>query len=220
MKRRLVIVGVAASSLGVGCGLLQAPPADAPTLHLLDALPARVEAAPRREVVLAISPPRAAPGYDTAAMVYLRRPHALEHYATHRWADTPARMLGQLLTRTLDDAGAFRAVVASGSSAPADLRLDTEVVRLQQSFLVRPSRAELTLRAQLVDLAGRRVLAMRYVEVTHDAATDDAAGGVAAANAALARALAQLAAWGIDAAAPPRASSSAPAATGAAPPTR
>jgi cholesterol transport system auxiliary component len=84
---------------------------------------------------------------------------------------------------------------------PADLQLDAEIVHLRQSFLAKPSRVELTLRAQLVDVADRRVLATRYIEVIEDAASDDAAGGVAAANAAVARALAQVAAFSVDASA-------------------
>jgi cholesterol transport system auxiliary component len=131
-------------------------------------------------------------------MAYVRTAHALDHYATHRWADAPARMLGQLLTRTLEDTGAFRAVVPAGSGLPADLRLDTEIVRLHQSFLVQPSRVEFTLRAQLVDVAARQVLATRYVEVTQEAPSEDAPGGVAAANVAVARALAQAAAFAVE----------------------
>ena len=70
---------------------------------------------------------------------------------------------------------------------------------LRQSFLTRPSRVEFTLRAQLVDVPGRRVLATRYVEVAQEAPSDDAPGGVVAANAAVARALAQVAAFCVDA---------------------
>ena len=128
----------------------------------------------------------------------------LDHYATHRWADAPARMLGQLLTRTLEDTGGFRAVVHAGSGLQADLRLDTEIVLLRQSFLTPPSRAEFTLRAQLVDVAGRRVLATRYVEAVQEALSDDAPGGVAAANTTVARALAQVAPFCVEASAEAR----------------
>jgi cholesterol transport system auxiliary component len=159
-----------------------------------------VAAAVRRDRVLAVSATRAAPGFDTAAMVYVQQAHVLDRYATHRWADTPARLLSQLLTRTLDDSGGFRAVLQAPTMLPADLRLDSEIVQLRQSFLARPSRVELTLRVQLVELAGRRVLATRYIEVVQDAPSEDAAGGVAAANDAVARALTQVAAFCVEAA--------------------
>ena len=83
----------------------------------------------------------------------------------------------------------------------AELRLDTEIVLLRQTFLTRPSRVEFTLRAQLVDVPGRRVLATRYVEAVQEAPSDDAPGGVAAANVAVSRALAQVAAFCVDASA-------------------
>jgi cholesterol transport system auxiliary component len=197
--RRANIMAIVAL-LAAGCSMLQPAPADDPALHLLDARP-MVAGAAQRDRVLAISTVRATPGFDSAAMVYVQKAHALDHYAMHRWADTPARMLGQLLLRTLEDSGSFRAVVQAPSALPADLRLDTEIVQLRQSFLAKPSRVELTLRAQLIDVAARRVLATRYIEVTQDAPSDDAAGGVAAANDAVARALAQVAAFCVDASA-------------------
>jgi len=197
---RLALLLAMGPLLITGCSLWQPAPADQVSLHLLDARPA-VATTARRELVLAVSAPRAVPGVDSAAMAYVQKMHAIDHYATHRWADTPARLLGPLLTRTLEDTGSFRAVVPAGSGLQADLRLDTEIVQLRQSFLVRPSRAEFTLRVQLVDVPGRRVLATRYVEATQEAPSEDAPGGVAAANAAVGRALAQLAAFCVEASA-------------------
>lgn len=197
--RRTLRASIVATSavLVMACSLSPPAPVDETVRHLLDARPA-VATLAKRDLVLSVSPPRAAPGFDSTAIAYVQKPHALDHYAMHRWVDTPARMLGQLLTRTLEDTGSFRAVVQAPTGLPADLQLDTEIVHLRQSFLAKPSRVELTLRAQLVDVAERRVLATRYIEVVADAPSDDAAGGVAAANAAVARALAQIAAFCVD----------------------
>ena len=87
------------------------------------------------------------------------------------------------------------------SGVRADVRLDTELVRLQQSFLSKPSRVELVLRVQLVDVGARRVIATRTIEVTQDAPTDDPEGGVVAANAALAGALAEVVTFAVAASA-------------------
>jgi cholesterol transport system auxiliary component len=108
--------------LATGCSLWPPAPVDETVRHLLDARPA-IEALAKRDLVLSVSPPRAAPGFDSTAMAYVQKTHALDHYATHRWADTPARMLGQLLTRTLEDTGSFRAVVQGPTGLPADLQL-------------------------------------------------------------------------------------------------
>ena len=54
---------------------------------------------------------------------------------------------------------------------------------------------ELALHVQLVDVRGRRVVATRTLEATEAAPSEDAYGGVIAANRALARVLAQVAAF-------------------------
>ena len=82
--------------------------------------------------------------------------------------------------------------LAAGLAA-ASLRLDTELVRLQQDFGAPPSRVRLTVRAQLLDAEGRRVLAAAEFDETELAPSDDPYGGVLAANRALARLLARLA---------------------------
>jgi cholesterol transport system auxiliary component len=110
-------------------------------------------------------------------------------------------MLAPLLAQALEQSGGFRAVVQSPSLATAQLRLDTELVRLQQDFSARPSRVQLTLRAQLIDTDTRRVLAAAEFDESEAAPTDDPYGGVIAANRALARLLERVAAFCADAAA-------------------
>jgi cholesterol transport system auxiliary component len=151
--------------------------------------------------VLEVGAPRAAPGFDTAAIAYVQRPATLDYFAVHRWVESPAKMLGPILVRTLEGTGAFKAVVRGAAGVGTDLRLDTEIVRLQQSFLTRPSRVELALRLQLIDVGARRVVATRVVEIVRDAPSDDPAGGGLAANAALASALEDVAAFCVTASA-------------------
>ena len=141
------------------------------------------------DVTLEVSVPRATPGFDTPRIAYVERPYAIDYYSRSEWADTPARMLGPLLAAAFERSGAFRAVVLAPTSAQAELRVDVELVRLQQDFTIKPSRADLALRVQVVDARARRVLATLVVEETEPAATQDAYGGVAATNAALKRAI-------------------------------
>ncbi len=142
---------------------------------------------------LLVSVPRAGPGFDSPRMAYVTDPYALAYFARHQWVDTPARMLGPLFVRWLEGTGRYAAVVGAPSSVAAEIRLDTEIVRLLQDFSVRPSVVRLTLRAQLVDTAGRRVLATREIEAAAPAPSEDPVGGVAAANRAVAAALTELA---------------------------
>jgi cholesterol transport system auxiliary component len=94
-------------------------------------------------------------------------------------------MLGPLLVTAIEKSAAFRAVVLTPGAASGDLRLDTMIVRLQHEFQSQPSRVRFTLRATLVDDKTRRVLAWREFEATAPARTEDAYGGVLAANQAV-----------------------------------
>ena len=128
-------------------------------------------------------------------MVYLRRPHEIEYYASHQWVDTPARMLTPQIVQALQRSNAFRAVVMTPTTAAGELRLETELLRLQQDFSQSPSRVRLTLRALLINTASRQVLAAREFDLDQAAASDDPYGGALAANLLVQQMLSQLAAW-------------------------
>jgi cholesterol transport system auxiliary component len=178
-----------------GCTGLAPKPLPDPNLHVLAAGPV-VRAAPgTRDLVLEVDVPRASPGFDTPRMVYVQKAYELDYFADNRWADAPARMLGPLLTQALERSGGFRTVVQAPTVVPSEVRVHAELIRLQQNFTMRPSRAELALRVQLVDVRARRVLATKLFEETENAPSEDAHGGVAAANAALERVLVRVVAF-------------------------
>ena len=152
--------------------------------------------APRPGPTLIVNTPRAAPGFDSPHIVYVRQAHQLEHFAHSEWVDTPARMLAPLIVAAFQNGGGFTAVALAPSTAAGEFRLDTELVRLQQEFGPTPSRVRFTLRATLVDNATRRVLASREFETALDAPSDDPYGGVLAANQAVRAVLSQLVAFG------------------------
>jgi len=183
---------VLSALLTAGCAALQPPREESPDLHVLGAAPMARAVAARRDLVVEVSAPRPRPGFDTPQMAYVRQPYALDYFVKSRWADTPARMLGPLLAQALEQSAGFRAVVHTSGTVPADLRVDTELVRLQQNFATRPSRVELTLRVQLIDVRGKRMLATRVFDETENASSEDAHGGVIAANSALQRLLEQV----------------------------
>jgi cholesterol transport system auxiliary component len=198
---RRAAAAVAALALLAACTALQPPQVEQVSTYVLETMPAAGAPRPKRDLVLEVSAPRARPGFDTPQMAYTQRANALDYFAKHRWADTPARMLGPLFAQALEQSGGFRAVVQAPSLATASLRLDTELVRLQQDFGAKPSRVRLTLRAQLIDADSRRVLVSAEFDETEAAPSDDPYGGVIAANRALARLLERLAAFCAEAAA-------------------
>ena len=144
---------------------------------------------------LIINPPRAAAGFDSQRIIYVREAHKLEYFANSEWVDPPARMLGTLLVASLQNTGAFRAVVLAPGTAVGEMRLETEIIRLQQEFQTKPSRVHFTLRANLLDEKTRRVMAWREFDAHAPAVTDDPYGGVLAANLAVQSVLNDLAAF-------------------------
>lgn len=180
------------------CGALRPTPTQAPALYLLTGLPGPV-ATPAPGAVkpplptLLVTPTRAVSGFDSQHIIYVRDDQALAFFAHSEWVDPPARMLGPLLVAVLDHTGAFGPVVLAPAGVLGDLRLDTQIIRLQQNFQHTPSRVQFSLRAYLSDEKTRRVLAWREFSAEADASSDNAQAGVTAANQVVQEVLAQLA---------------------------
>ncbi|MGE3151635.1 MAG: ABC-type transport auxiliary lipoprotein family protein [Nitrospiraceae bacterium] len=145
--------------------------------------------------VLVVSMPQAQPGFESPNIAYMQRPYEIGYYATHQWAESPARLLHPLLVQTFERTGAWRAVVAMPTSVRGDLRLDLDQVVLVQEFLQRPSRVLVSLRAQLLALPSYHVIGSRRFESTEPAPTDDAYGGAVAANRAVQAVVKELGDW-------------------------
>lgn len=145
--------------------------------------------------MLLVNPPRALAGFDTSQMVYLRRPHEVSYYAANQWVDTPGRMLSSLLVQAMRSTGLWRAVVQAPSAVRADYLLDCDNLVLEQQFFSQPSRVRLALRAQIVETKNHAILGTRYFEIFEAATSDDAYGGVVAANRATAQLLGEMADW-------------------------
>jgi cholesterol transport system auxiliary component len=144
---------------------------------------------------MVVHPPLAAPGYDTSHIVYTQQPNRLQVFARHEWVDTPARMLTPLVVAALERGGAFSAVVLAPSAATGSMQLDLQLLRLQHEFGPLPSRVRLVLRAQLIQTSSRQVMATREFEQVAQSLSEDAPGGVAAAQQAVHALLDELARW-------------------------
>ena len=185
-----------------GCGALLPKATPQPSFYSLDRASAEPRATTRvrstgaiAAPTLVVNPPHAAAGFDSQRIIYVREAHKLEYFAHSEWVDTPARMLAPLIVAAVENDGTFRAVVLTPTAAAGDMRLDTEILRLQQNFDGQPSRVRFTLRATMVDNVTREVLAWREFDATVAAASDDPYGGVVAANRAVQSVVGQLASF-------------------------
>jgi len=181
--RRLLTV-LASAAVLVACTGLQPQPTEQQSAFLLAAAPGAPPPHPKTDLVIEVAAPRARAGFDTNQMAYTRRPDEIEYFSHNRWVAPPARMIAPALAQALEASGAFRAVVREPSAIRVDLRLDTELVRLQQDFSVRPSRVQLTMQVMLV--RGNSLATAQFEEI-ESATSDDPYAGVIAANQALAR---------------------------------
>ncbi len=132
-----------------------------------------------------INTPRAAAGYDSQHIIYVREAHKLEYFAHSEWVDAPARMLAPLLVNAVEESHAFNAVVQYPNHVIGDVRLDSEIIRLQQEFSNQPSKVRFTLRVYLVDNLTKKVIAWREFDESAVTTSDDPLGGVVAANKAV-----------------------------------
>jgi len=194
-------------ALAGGCGALRQTATQQPSFYSLDSARLQAGAATRAPAplpiaapTLIVNPPHAASGFDSQRIIYVREAHKLEYFAHSEWVDTPARMVTPLIVAAIENSGIFRAVVLTPSAAAGDLRLDTEIIRLQHDFGSQPSRVRFTLRAYIVDNTTRQVLAWREFDETVAAASEDPYGGVVAANRAVQTVLERLASFCTEAA--------------------
>lgn len=199
-RTRVVTVLVAVSLVG-GCASLLPKPAPPPALFTLvtdapnHAGSTSISKVDQSSPTLIVNPTRAAAGFESSHIVYVRRAQEIEYFAINEWVDTPAHMLMPLITRSIEGTGAFRAVLAAPTVVSGRYRLDTEIIRLQQDFSREPSEVRFTLNAVLIDTTTHGVVASRAFDASVAATTDDPYGGVVAAQKAIAVVLARLAAF-------------------------
>lgn len=215
LRQTLLPISLAAALTLTGCSSLLPKPAPQPIFYALNSvnqiptqipmrvLPSATAGAPTKSTltpsnslpVLSINPLHAVAGFDSKRIIYVRTNHQLEYFAQSEWIDTPARMIAPLLVAAIETniGNGFSAVIATPSTASSDIRLDTEILRLQHNFSTSPSQVHFTVRTYLVDNASRKVLTSREFDATVSAATDDPYGGVVAANEAVQRVLTQIA---------------------------
>lgn len=138
-----------------------------------------------RHATLLVTPPDAVAGYQTEQMLYIKTPFKVEGFANNAWTNPPADMMYPLIVQSLQHSGYFYAVASSPYSDPGDYRLDTQLLRLQQNFLRKPSVLELSAKVVLTRVTDNRVMASRIISLQLPCPTGTPYGGVLAANQAM-----------------------------------
>jgi len=175
-----------------GCALPQdsSPPQQAYLLEVGAFTPPPVRRSSGKILLVTVS--KEAAGFDSNRIAYTREPPKLDYYKDSVWSDTPAKMLLPILVRAFESTGVFKAVVSPPSPVLADVRVDVDVIRLQQEFMTMPSRVRLITRIKIVEMKSGHVLETRLFEAIESAPSENAAGAARAANAAMQKVLGEM----------------------------
>ena len=136
----------------------------------------------KTNISLLISQPEALAGNQTEEMHYVQRPFESNAFVHNTWVSSPAHMLYPLIIQSLQNTGFFYAVASGPFVDKADYRVDTQLITLQQNFLVKPSVIEFVAKVMLTHINDNRVVASRIISQNITCPTDTPYGGVVAAN--------------------------------------
>jgi ABC-type uncharacterized transport system auxiliary subunit len=158
-------------------------PREADRYFVLEAAPV-AGAAPRIGASVFVAPTSASSFYDTQDIAYSRAPGVRAYYQFNHWTERPQRSVhGQLASRL------------QGGDPLRGLRLNTHLEEIYHDATEQPGMARITITAELLDSATRRVLARRTFTRSSPAATYDAPGAVLGFNQSLAALLSDIGKW-------------------------
>lgn len=194
MAKRMTFVAVATAAM-MACSMPGPAKITEKQLYVLKApdMSNAVDPASEACFSLRISNTRSAAGFNTSRMAYSKEPDRLEYFAYHEWAAPPAKMIASMMESGLSASGLFSVVLAGSPDIRTDLRLDSELQILQQDFSAGKNTVQLGVKVSLVEPATRSLKSSRTFSYREAADAENAEAGVAAANRAANRFMADLA---------------------------
>lgn len=145
--------------------------------------------------VLLVHPAAASPFYDTQSLAFSRAPGQRAYYQFAGWTERPARRLTELVTVRIEARGGFRSVASSTAGVKGEVLLNLRLEEFYHDAGTKPGAARIEVSAELIDIAGRTVLARRRFAQSAPVAEASAREAVAALNQATSALLDELSAW-------------------------
>jgi cholesterol transport system auxiliary component len=185
---------------GLGTGLAgcisfqDVPPREYYVLEDLATPGASKHATPAGRVLL-VSAASASPFYDTQNLVFSRAPGQRAYYQFAGWTERPGRRLSELLMRRLEARGSFKSVAATTAGIKGDFILSTRLEEFYHDTGANPGSVRIEVSAELVDYAGRTIVAQRRFAESVPATAENAQAAVAAFNRAATTLLDDMSAW-------------------------
>ncbi len=179
MKKTWIAIVVCTQMMLLGCSPIKTPVSNQ---YKLEAFSAKKRVKKHTSTSILVSQPEAMAGYQTEQMFYIQKPFELSAFTHNAWISSPANMLYPLIIQSLQKTGFFMAVASGPYVDKSDYRLDTQVILLQQNFLVKPSAVEFVSKVSLTHIADNRLIGSRIFSQHVTCLSDTPYGGVIAAN--------------------------------------
>ena len=198
ISRRLLLTGVSGLALA-GCGGLIGPP-EAPRLYILNPVPQPVPGA-TVDWALSIGLPDASAGLDSQRIAILHPPASMDYYADAEWPDRLPALVQSTLLQAFETSGRIEAVAPDNDGARADYILSTDLRDFEARY-DQPDGvpvAVVRIGAKLVRAVKRDIAARFEASEEAPASQNSVDAAVAALDEALARALAKIVAWALEA---------------------
>lgn len=133
--------------------------------------------------------------YNTDSIAFSRAPGTRGLYRYARWAERPGKRIGSLLLARLEADQVFATVASASSGIKGDWVLGTELLAFYHQASAAPGSVHVELRAEVVDLRSRSLVARKRFEQDIPAPTYNAAGAAGAFNLATTRLLDAVESW-------------------------
>ncbi len=134
-----------------------------------------------------VSVPEATAGLETEQMWYMKAPYESRAFVHNSWSNTPAEMLYPLIVQSLNDTHAFRVVSVGSHAESFQYRINTDILKLIQNFLVTPSQMQVPISAIITDPADGKPIASKFFRYQVPCRANSPYGGAVAANQIMAR---------------------------------
>lgn len=133
--------------------------------------------------------------YDTDGMAYSNAAGTRGYYKFARWSERPGKRFTDLLLGRLEKENRFATVALPGNNVRGDWLLTTDILDFHHDAVSQPGRVKMEMRAEVIDLKQRKLLARKTFTQFISVSSHDAAGAHKAFNEATTRTLDDLSDW-------------------------
>ena len=201
MWNRRQLIAAAGTGLLAGCGSLQLLPQPmAPQLYVLRPPIVPPMGAPVRWR-LSVGTPDAPASLDTARIALSRSPTTMDYFANAAWNDRAPLLIQRLLIQTFDASGRIVSVDRDTAGLENDYLLETEIRDFEARYQTPTGapRVRIAIQAKLARMPQREIVAGLNATQEAQASANDLDSIVSAFDQAAGAAVAQIAAWTLNA---------------------